>query len=58
MFTLPVEAWELITAKGLAATLIACVSILVGVISCGFAVLFSASEVIEALSSVWEQTSS
>lgn len=53
MFTLPVEAWELITAKGLAATLIACVSILVGVISCGFAVLFSASEVIEALSSVW-----
>lgn len=33
MFTLPVETWELITAKGLCATIVTCLSLLVGVAS-------------------------
>ncbi|MBS6397539.1 MAG: hypothetical protein KH452_10385 [Clostridiales bacterium] len=34
MFTLPVKTWELITAKGIAATIISCISTLVGILSC------------------------
>ena len=34
MFTLPVETWELVVSKGICATVVSCVSILVGVVSC------------------------
>lgn len=53
MFTLPVEVWQLITAKGLTATLITCISVLDGVLSCAILVLASADEVILGLLSVW-----
>ena len=32
MFTLPVETWELVVSKGICATVVSCVSILVGVV--------------------------
>jgi len=34
MFTLPVKPWELITSKGLTATIITCISVVVGIFSC------------------------
>lgn len=33
MFTLPVEPWELITSKGISATIVTCISVLVGAAS-------------------------
>ena len=34
MFTLPVETWELVTSKGISATIVGCISSLVAVVSC------------------------
>ncbi|MBR5509260.1 MAG: hypothetical protein IKV59_04340 [Lachnospiraceae bacterium] len=51
MFTLPVEAWELVTAKGIVATLVTCASIFVGILSIVVIILFSSDEVLEVLSS-------
>lgn len=53
MFTLPVETWQLITAKGLTATLITCVSVLDGILSCIILVLASSDEVILGLLQFW-----
>ncbi len=51
MFTLPVEVWELVTAKGIAATLVSCISILTGILSVAVIILFSSGEVLDVLSS-------
>ena len=51
MFTLPVEVWELVTAKGIIATLVTCASIFVGILSIVVIILFSSDEVMEVLSS-------
>lgn len=53
MFTLPAETWELVTAKGLAATLVTCISILVGMVSGILVILISTSEILRAVSSAW-----
>lgn len=53
MFTLPVEPWQLITAKGLSATLITCISVADGIFSCMILAVASTDEVILELISVW-----
>lgn len=53
MFTLPVKTWQLITAKGLTATLITCASVLDGILSCVILVLASSDEVILGLIQIW-----
>lgn len=53
MFTLPVETWELITSKGITATIISCISIVDGIFACAILAVASTSEVIETLSYAW-----
>ena len=54
MFTLPVETWELVTAKGLSATFVACISVADAVFSCLVLALFSAEVVLNTLADVWK----
>lgn len=56
MFTLPVETWELITAKGLAATLVTMVSILSAVVSFSLMILCMSHEILWALESALDST--
>lgn len=53
MFTLPVETWELITSKGITATVISLISIADGIFACAILAIASVDEVIEALSGAW-----
>jgi len=53
MFTLPVEPWQLITAKGLTATIISFVSGVVAVLSCIILVMASSDDVILAFMQAW-----
>lgn len=53
MFTLPVEPWQLITAKGLTATFVSCVSGLIAILSCIILVLASSDEVILGFLEGW-----
>lgn len=53
MFTLPVETRQLIMAKGLTATLITCVSVIDGILSCFILVLASSDEMILGLLHLW-----
>lgn len=54
MFTLPVKVWELIVSKALTATLVACVSIVVGVFSGVILAVFSTSNIVYAFAYVWK----
>lgn len=53
MFTLPVEPWQLITSKGLTATIISFVSGLVAVLSCVLLFLASSDDVILSFMQAW-----
>lgn len=53
MFTLPVETWQLITAKGMSATLITCISVIDGIFSCCILVLASSDEMLLGLLQLW-----
>lgn len=53
MFTLPVKTWQLITAKGVSATLITCISVLDGIFSCVLLVVASSDEIILGLLNFW-----
>lgn len=53
MFTLPVETWELITAKGLSATFVTCISMADAVFACLMLALFSAEVVLNSLARIW-----
>lgn len=50
MFTLPVEPWKLIVSKALSATLVTCVSTVVGVLSCALLAAASLEDVLDAMS--------
>lgn len=54
MFTLPVETWELITAKGLSATFVTCISGADAVFSCLVLALFSEEVILNTLADVWK----
>lgn len=54
MFTLPVKVWELIVSKALTATLVACISIVVGVFSGMVLAVFSTSDIVYAFAYVWK----
>lgn len=47
MFTLPVETWELVISKGLCATVVSCISLLVGIVSCAIMVMGSTGAFID-----------
>lgn len=53
MFTLPVETWELITSKGITATVISLISVVDGIFACAILAIASVDEVIEALAGAW-----
>lgn len=53
MFTLPVKVWELIVSKAIVATIIGCISSVMGVLSCVVLALFCTREVLEELAEVW-----
>lgn len=53
MFTLPVEPWQLITAKGVTATLVSVISGLVAVLSCVILFLASSDDIILAFLEGW-----
>lgn len=53
MFTLPVKVWELITAKGVAAALITCVSVMDGILSCFILILASSDELVLEMIGAW-----
>lgn len=53
MFTLPVEPWQLITAKGLTATFVCCVSGLMGILSFVILLLGSSDEIILGFLEAW-----
>ena len=54
MFTLPVKIWELIVSKALTATLISCISAVVGVFSAMILAVCSTEEVIRSLAVAWK----
>lgn len=54
MFTLPVKVWELIVSKALTATLVACISIVVGIFSGMILAVFSTSDIIYAFAYAWK----
>lgn len=54
MFTLPVKTWELIVSKALTATLISCMSILMGTFSGMILAVFSTEEVVRSLAVAWK----
>lgn len=53
MFTLPVETWELITSKGITATIISMISVVDGVLACMILAVASVDEVIRAIAGTW-----
>lgn len=53
MFTLPVEPWQLITSKGLTATIVSFISGTVAVLSCVMLFLASSDDVILGFMQVW-----
>ena len=53
MFTLPVKTWELITSKGLTATIIACISVVVRILSCMILTVAFTDEVFLELMRWW-----
>lgn len=55
MFTLPVKSWQLITAKGISATLVSCVSGVVGILSFMIMTLVIAGEVFDDLILMWRR---
>ncbi len=55
MFTLPVKTWQLITAKGISATLVSCVSGMVGILSFVIMTLVIAGEVFDDLVLMWRR---
>lgn len=50
MFTLPVETWKLIVSKALTATLITCISTVIGILSCTLLAAASLEDVMKTLS--------
>lgn len=54
MFTLPVKTWELVVSKALTATLISCVSALVGIFAAVILAVCSTEEVIRGLAMGWK----
>ncbi|MCI8430663.1 MAG: hypothetical protein HFI16_10505 [Lachnospiraceae bacterium] len=54
MFTLPVKVWELIVSKALTATLVASVSIVVGIFSGMILAVFSTSDVVYIFAYIWK----
>ncbi len=54
MFTLPVKVWELIVSKALTATLVACISILMGVFSGLILSVFSTQDIIYVFVFIWK----
>lgn len=56
MFTLPVQTWELIVSKALAATLICCVSVVVGVFSGVILAVCGVDQILRHLGQLWAYT--
>ena len=54
MFTLPVKVWELIVSKAITATIVSCISILVGIFSSMILAVFSTDEFITSLAYAWK----
>lgn len=54
MFTLPVKTWELIVSKAMTATLISCISVVVGIFSAVILAVCSTEEVIRSLALAWK----
>ncbi|MCI9007076.1 MAG: hypothetical protein HFI13_03075 [Lachnospiraceae bacterium] len=54
MFTLPVKTWELVVSKALTATLIACISAVVGIFAAVILAVCSTEEVIRSLAMAWK----
>lgn len=54
MFTLPVKVWELIVSKAITATIVSCISILVGIFSSMILAVFSTDEFITFLAYAWK----
>ncbi len=54
MFTLPVKVWELIVSKAITATIVSCISILVGIFSSMILAVFSTDELITSLAYAWK----
>lgn len=54
MFTLPVKVWELIVSKALTATLISCISMVIGVFSGVILGVFSTDDIVYVMASLWE----
>lgn len=53
MFTLPVKTWELIVSKALTATLIGCISAVVGIFSAVILAVCSTEEVVRSIAMAW-----
>lgn len=49
MFTLPVETWKLIVSKAVTATLVTCISTVIGIFSCTLLMAASVAEMIDML---------
>lgn len=54
MFTLPVKVWELIVSKALTATLISCISMVIGVFSGIVLGVFSTDDIVYVMASLWK----
>ena len=54
MFTLPVKVWELVVSKALAATLVSCISIVVGIFSGIILGVLSTNDIIHAFAYLWK----
>lgn len=54
MFTLPVKTWELVVSKALTATLVACISTVVGSFAAVILAVCSTEEVIRSLAMAWK----
>lgn len=54
MFTLPVKVWELIVSKALTATLVSCISIVVGIFSGMILGVLATNDIIHAFAYLWK----